>query len=861
MDASKKQQYIKLWRRFVYKHKLHFVSLCLGAGLTLLFLFIHFLNTNLNQSQRHYWFMQIIDRIDNSYSDLKFWVRGPKLAHPDLALLAIDEESIKDLGQWPWDRKLISQILENSIENGANHIGIDLMFSESSNQEILDWSKQNLGGIPLDKLTSKFDSDKVLATTFSKYNAKLVHSLAYHHLNENYDPRAEVCYFTYLLGKELPKSLEFSKHDFLVADQSHKTSRAPNSFVEWINTNLSKNLTSREQQSFCNESLSRYPLEENAFKEKRDLIDFVNYLQHFQENPIYPVGKFLTNTNKLASRNSQVGFINSHPDSDGTIRNSKLVVRYKNIIIPSLSLRLYMQKQAMPIGQIVMGNREKLGKKKVVKEISISDDFGEKTIPIRSDGFANFAINYTGKKYSYPHIQVSDVLDPSKKKLRVTYRRDGKVVKESFNKKDFLKNKTLILGATALGLYDLRVSVFDENIPGPEIHLNILENLMENSQLIPHPKEDILNYFLLAFLGFVVTGFVVFLPTSISLTLTLACFSTILYVDYFYFFMQNFLTTAWIPAGLCLIIYLSVTLLDHFTAEHTTKKLKKTFQSYVSPAIVNEVLADPENVKLGGHKEHMSVFFSDIRGFTSISEKLSPEELSEVLNLYLTPMTEIVFKNKGTLDKYMGDAVMAFFGAPISSPTHADEACICALESIEELDQINKELKEKQFPILDIGIGINTGFMSVGNMGSFSVRNYTVMGDSVNLGSRLEGINKEYGTRIIVSEFTIEALKNNFIFREIDWVKVKGKKKPVKIYELIGRGIADGKQKTFLDTFKKAYALYHERKWTEAYSLFEECLNHKKDDPVAIMYMIRIDNYMDETPDDDWDGVFVMKTK
>ena len=261
-------------------------------------------------------------------------------------------------------------------------------------------------------------------------------------------------------------------------------------------------------------------------------------------------------------------------------------------------------------------------------------------------------------------------------------------------------------------------------------------------------------------------------------------------------------------------------------------------------------------------KMEMSVFFSDIRGFTTISEKLDPKALSDLLNHYLTPMTDIIFKNSGTLDKYMGDAIMAFFGAPVPSDRHAAQACIAALDQIDKLKDLQKIYKEQGLPMIDIGIGINTGEMSVGNMGSETVRNYTVMGDSVNLGSRLEGINKQYGTRIIISEFTQAQISaDEFLFREIDWVKVKGKTEPVRIFELMAHGESPQAVRDRVTRFNSGFAYYHDQKWQEAIDSFNAALSFDPSDQTSQLYVDRCRNYLKTPPGERWDGVFTMTTK
>jgi adenylate cyclase len=225
-------------------------------------------------------------------------------------------------------------------------------------------------------------------------------------------------------------------------------------------------------------------------------------------------------------------------------------------------------------------------------------------------------------------------------------------------------------------------------------------------------------------------------------------------------------------------------------------------------------------------------------------------------------MTNLVFTHKGTLDKYMGDAIMAFWGAPIHFTDHAKHACRCALEMLDKLKELQEEYRAKGLPEIDIGIGLNTGEMSVGNMGSDTVRSYTVMGDAVNLGSRLEGINKQYGTRIIISEFTLNAIKDDFVTREVDWVRVKGKAQPVRIFELVGEiGKVDEKRRELIKLFDEGFKLYHAREFATAVEVFKRALEIESHDACTQLYIERCEDYVTEPPSADWDGVYTMKTK
>ncbi|MEW6040639.1 MAG: adenylate/guanylate cyclase domain-containing protein, partial [Elusimicrobiota bacterium] len=261
----------------------------------------------------------------------------------------------------------------------------------------------------------------------------------------------------------------------------------------------------------------------------------------------------------------------------------------------------------------------------------------------------------------------------------------------------------------------------------------------------------------------------------------------------FYFFLTEYFIFAkfnfhmdFLKPGLSIILSFSGVMGYRLLTEEKEKRwIKKTFSYYLSPTVIDELAGNPDKLRLGGERKILTVLFSDIRNFTTISEKLNPEEVVGILNEYLSAMTDIVFKHSGTLDKFIGDAIMAFWGAPIYSEDHAEKAVECALEMIDKLKELQEEWKRQNKPIIDIGIGINTGEMVVGNLGSHQRMDYTVIGDNVNLGSRLEGLNKQYATHIIISEATNEAIKHKFKSKSLGQVSVKGKEKPVTIFELL----------------------------------------------------------------------------
>jgi adenylate cyclase len=278
---------------------------------------------------------------------------------------------------------------------------------------------------------------------------------------------------------------------------------------------------------------------------------------------------------------------------------------------------------------------------------------------------------------------------------------------------------------------------------------------------------------------------------------------------------------------------------------------------------VNELIAHPEKMRLGGERRELTVLFSDIAGFTTFSEKLPPEELVLVLNEYLSAMTEIVFNNDGTLDKYEGDAVMAFWGAPIELDNNALHACTAALEMQEKLVHIREKWSAEGKPNVQVRIGLNTGEMVVGNMGGTGKFDYTVIGDSVNLGSRLEGANKQYGTYIMASERTQELVKERFVFRELDLLVVKGKTKPIKVFELIGRknDSVSPKKISAIEQYTIGLNLYRQKKFSEAIEKFNEALSIEPDDQPSRLYIERSQLYLTNPPPEEWNGVFILKTK
>jgi adenylate cyclase len=427
------------------------------------------------------------------------------------------------------------------------------------------------------------------------------------------------------------------------------------------------------------------------------------------------------------------------------------------------------------------------------------------------------------------------------------------------------QGKLVLIGATATGIGDLRATPFGgTNYPGVEIHANIIDNIL-NDRFLKRDARSALIDVLLIFTFGIPLGIWMALVQPRWMWFGAALLIPLVAVDYGAF-RRGWWLNFTVPAMTLLGNVVLVSLYRVVFEEKEKRKVRAEFSNYLSPEVIRRLLVDPRLVD--PKKTDITVMFSDIRGFTTISEKLDAQELALFLNQYLSDMTSIVFKNNGTLDKYIGDAVMAFWGAPFEEPGHAVKACNAALEMMKRVRELQKVWGAEGKPSLEIGIGLNTGVASVGRMGSSLRRGYTALGDAVNLSSRLEGLNKDYATHIIVNESTYQAAKNDgFIFRELDLMRVKGKLQPVTIYQLLGTQadfVADGSAETVrlqVELFASGRELYRKREWKAAQGVFQEFLDKWPKDGPSRVYVERCEEYIGVEPPTNWDGVFVMTHK
>lgn len=840
--------------------------------------------------------------------DYRLRLRGPRAVSPNLALLAVDERAVETIGRWPWSRDVLAKALEQAYANGAKVLSYDIVFPEPqlNPAEVLA-DKIRAGGQPnpalettLSTYKDQLDADQALGRVYAKYADRTVAGSFASVGSAGYAPETEFC--RDLIFKRTPAAKQWDKEEVLQSMNDPFLPYIPAALNEFFagvlqvretevrdkfgapkNRGDEVRLDSEIQQNLheaCDTILTDFAAELNqAWKESivaqenPKEFPFESYdawLTNFRErtfpNAVASMEGWRLNTPAIAQGTKHTGYFNTELDPDGTIRSKALIIRTGNTYFPSIALKGFLVANNFNASPRLDFNPA-TGEKEVVEMEVLNNETGDPVFRIPVDRSGKLLLNYAGPEKMYPYVSFADLVTDSPEmeiEQRLFDKSNGHwdIQRRKVKKSEFLKGKIMIVGATAMGIYDLRVTPFQENYPGAETHLNVIDNIESRNFFRALPDERVYMPVVLACLGLSLSVVLSFMGAVAGLALTSATLVGAWMIDQHYLFGRGIVVTIVWPLFLAIFLYVALTFYRYFTEERGKKELRQTFQKYVSPAIVEEILSDPKNIELGGKKVHLTVMFSDVRGFTTISEKLDPRALSDLLNSYLTPMTDIVFRNQGTLDKYMGDAIMAFFGAPITYKDHAKYACRCALQSVQKLFELQKEWEKKGLPNIDLGIGLNTGDVSVGNMGSETVRSYTVMGDAVNLASRLEGINKTYGTRIILSEMTYNEVKDNFVCREVDWVRVKGKVLPVKIYELISEEkVPDAKVAEVLKWFNEGYAHYHDKAWSRGLECFSKALDLNPTDEVSKLYVERCQDYITTPPEEGWDGVFVMKTK
>ncbi|UOD34475.1 adenylate/guanylate cyclase domain-containing protein [Deferribacteraceae bacterium V6Fe1] len=509
-------------------------------------------------------------------------------------------------------------------------------------------------------------------------------------------------------------------------------------------------------------------------------------------------------------------FFTIEPDLDGLYRNYPFFYLHKGLIFPSLG----MQMLRFYLNTDIEATFDRNGLKKFV--------LGN----LKYENANTLRLNFYNK---INYISAYDILN-------------GAV------KDNDLKNKIVIVGVTETGIFDLRPTPIDTVTPGVSLHATFISNFIDNNLIYEKPILNRISILLSCLFVFLVS----FIRKILFRVASYTILFFILYSTSAYLFIHNHL---WLNDFYFTFTFalsaVSIELILFILTDMKAIGIKKAFSSYVSPDVVEIMTENPDKLKLGGETREITIIFTDIRGFTTLSEGLKSEEVVYMLNQLNSPLTHAILKHKGLLDKYIGDAIMAIFNAPVNVSNHADMACKASLEMIDIVRKVNEKFKSEGLPSVDIGIGINTGMATVGNIGSDVRFDYTAIGDPVNLASRLEGLNKIYKTHIIISEFVVEKLLDSYCFRLLDKVIVKGKETPVTIYQLLENNALNYE---LSDLFNNAMTLYFSKQFYDALIKFDYIYN-KFNDPTSAVFIERCKGYMSNPPEENWNGAYTAKTK
>ncbi|PLX96299.1 MAG: adenylate/guanylate cyclase domain-containing protein [Desulfuromonas sp.] len=512
--------------------------------------------------------------------------------------------------------------------------------------------------------------------------------------------------------------------------------------------------------------------------------------------------------------------VNLVPDADGVVRWTPLYLVDEDEGVPSLALA---------------ASSALLGVSPEPSEYGVT--VGESLIP--TDSWLFTLINYASPPGSFAKVSFVDVVE-------------GRVGEAE------LRDKILLVGATALGIYDMRVTPFSNNSPGVEVHANIIDSILHQRFMQRGSLESIIDLIGILLLGVVAAFITLSLRHSISLPLIV-----LLLLAHGGFAYAAFLRGHWLsmvyPTLSVLVAFSATAYLRFFFLDRKTKQIRGMFSSYVSSKVVDQLVRDPSQARIGGESRTVTILFSDVQNYTGFSENLPPQEVVRVLNQYLAEMTHIIMDQEGTLDKFIGDGIMSFWGAPVEQPNHAELAVDCGLRMIAKMEELGAQWQARGETALSLRIGLNSGEVVVGNIGAEGKKmEYTVIGDNVNLASRIEGINKPYGTRLMITEATRQLLPSGvYRLREIDCVRVKGKQVAQPIFEVLDKG---GVPAPWESAFASALTLYRERRFGAAEEAFA-ALVADYDDPPSRLYVERCRLFREEPPPEGWDGSFTAREK
>ncbi len=551
---------------------------------------------------------------------------------------------------------------------------------------------------------------------------------------------------------------------------------------------------------------------------------------------VFEAGHLISPLPILLEGANDAGFMNTITDKDGVLRRTPLFIAWKNKLYPQLSLATIMAafkgRLPDPIIKVSSGGIESM-------------KIGDTIIPLEANGA--MLINYRGASKTFPYISAADILNDTVKP-------------------DALKGKIIFLGTSAAGLKDIRISPIDQVFPGVEVHATMVDNILSKDFIHRPDWTPGLELLLIVSWGLITTFLIgrASAILTIPVTLVLAVGAWVggaWSLEHLKIWISPFFPVV------VLVLNFSVLNMQKFWLSEKKKKFfKGAFSKYVSKAVVNQLAENPDKLSLEGEEKEISILFSDIRGFTSISEQLTPSQITQLLHDYFTPVTKIIIENDGTHDKFIGDAVMSFWNAPLDVADHEKYAIKAALEMIGTLEVLNIEFKEKFGIEIAVGIGLHSGFCRVGNMGSDDIFDYTIIGDNVNLASRLESLTKFYGVQVIISDSMLKGLTPELVAQELDLVRVKGKQEPVQIYTVYSNRDSSEEDSSSMrqkeiEQYQNALVLYKNQEFEQAMEQFNSLIKKYPDQRIYSIYQERCAVFLKTPPEENWDGVFTHTSK
>ncbi len=686
----------------------------------------------------------------------------PQTSFP-VVIVDIDEASLKAIGQWPWPRTTVADLVTRITQLGAAAIGFDVIFSEPDRMSpaVAEHSFQGIDAETRAKLDALPSNDDVLADAI--------------------------------------------KHSRVVVGEAGSAVREPRTEAE-------KAL----QTGFA--IVGPDPTD--------DLVTFSGLLRN-----ILPIEQ------AAAGR----GLFSIKPERDGIIRRVPVIMEAQGTLVPSLAMEML---RVVTKATAILVRSDNAG----VRAVAVPG------LEVPTDRNGQFWVHFN-KTNPARYVSAKDVLQ-------------GQVPA------DRLRGRLVLIGTSAIGLLDIKTTPVEAAMPGVEVHAQILESVLTKT-LLNHPNYAIGAELIVAVLfGLAIIVVAPLLSPTIVVVLGVLLVAGLIGLSLFLFVAHNLLIDFTYPLISSWLIYLVLTFVNYFREQKQRQQIRSAFGFYLSPHMVEQLARSPEKLVLGGEERRMTILFSDVRGFTTISEhyKDDPQGLTHLMNRFLTPLTNAIIERKGTIDKYIGDAIMAFWNAPVDDAEQEANACDAALEMQARAAALNDELKREAeanggvYLPLRVGIGLNTGPCVVGNMGSDFRFNYSVLGDTVNVASRLEARTKDYRLPLVIGSRTAERAKEKFATMEIDLIKVKGKKEPEAVFAVLGRAEIqqDPRCRELRGLNAEMLVIFRKQKWDDALALIERCrgvANGFDLDGFYDMYSERIATYRADPPPPNWDGVYEAETK